>query len=317
MPAPAVETRGLARSFGTVEAVRDLDLTIGEGEMFALVGPDGAGKTTVIRMLCGLLAPTAGRATVLGRDVVADPAGLKSRIGYFSQKFSLYGDLTVDENIEFFAEVHLVRDFRRRREELLEFTRLAPFRDRLADRLSGGMKQKLALACALIASPRVIFLDEPTTGVDAVSRRDFWKILSSLLRSGITVVMTTPYMDEAERCTRVGLLAGGRLLAADTPAAVKRLMRGTVVEIVCPEVRRAFAVLKDLPGVREVQLFGDRLNAVVADPDREIPLIEAALAGAGLPVLQLRTLAPSLENVFISVTQEGQVPAGTVPGGRT
>jgi ABC-2 type transport system ATP-binding protein len=313
---PAVETRGLGRTFGDVEAVRSLDLLVGEGEMFGLVGPDGAGKTTTIRMLCGLLPPTSGRASVLGFDVVKDAGQLKSRIGYFSQKFSLYGDLTVDENIEFFAEIHLVRDFRGRREELLEFTRLAPFRDRLAERLSGGMRQKLALACALIHTPRIIFLDEPTTGVDAVSRRDFWKILSSLLRSGITIVMTTPYMDEAERCSRIGLLGQGRLLAADTPQGIKRLMRGTVVEIVCPEIRRGFAVLKTVPGVREVQLFGDRLNAVVSDPDREIPLIEAALAAAGIPVLQRRALAPSLENVFISVTgaaEEGQPPAGTVP----
>jgi ABC-2 type transport system ATP-binding protein len=299
---PAVETRGLSRAFGEVEAVRALDLTVGEGEMFGLVGPDGAGKTTTIRMLCGLLPPTAGRATVLGFDVVKDAGHLKSRIGYFSQKFSLYGDLTVDENIEFFAEIHLVRDFRPRREELLDFTRLTPFRRRLADRLSGGMRQKLALACALIHTPRIIFLDEPTTGVDAVSRRDFWKILSSLLRSGITVVMTTPYMDEAERCSRVGLLAQGRLLAADTPDGIKRLMRGTVIEIVCPEIRRGFAILKAVPGVSEVQLFGDRLNAVVSDPDRQVPLIEAALAAAGIPVLQRRVLTPSLENVFISVT---------------
>jgi len=309
MPAPAVETRGLSKTFETVEAVRSLDLSVGEGEMFGLVGPDGAGKTTILRMLCGLLAPTAGRASVLGFDTVRDADRLKSRIGYFSQKFSLYGDLTVDENIEFFAEIHLVRDFRPRREELLEFTRLGPFRTRLADRLSGGMRQKLALACALVHTPRIIFLDEPTTGVDAVSRRDFWKILSSLTRSGITIVMTTPYMDEAERCSRVGLLGEGRLLAADTPQGIKTLMRGAIVEIVCPEIRRAFGVLKTVPGVTEVQLFGDRLNAVAADPDRELPLIRSALAAAGIPAIQLRVLPPSLENVFISVTESARSEA--------
>ncbi len=177
-------------------------------------------------MLCGLLPPTAGEASVLGYDLVREAGEVKNRIGYLSQKFSLYGDLTVDENIEFFAEIHRVRDFRKRREELLEFTRLTPFRDRLAERLSGGMRQKLALACTLVHTPRLIFLDEPTTGVDPVSRRDFWKILSALLKTGITIVMSTPYLDEAERSSRVGLIAGGRLVAADTPQAVKALMRG-------------------------------------------------------------------------------------------
>jgi len=308
----AVETRGLGKTFESVEAVRSLNLTIQEGEMFGLVGPDGAGKTTTIRMLCGILQPTSGRALVLGRDVETESAWIKNRIGYFSQKFSLYGDLTIDENIEFFAEIHMVRDFRSRREDLLEFTRLRPFRDRLADKLSGGMRQKLALACTLIHTPRIIFLDEPTTGVDPVSRRDFWKILSSLLRSGITIVMTTPYMDEAERCSRVGLLNSGRLLAADTPQGVKGLMRGTVVEIVCPEIRRAFAVLGKLAEVREVQLFGDRLNVVVDDPEKEMPFIEAALDGQGIPVLQKRILPPSLENVFISVAQSAGTEAGHV-----
>jgi drug efflux transport system ATP-binding protein len=302
MTPPAIETRGLSKSFEAVEAVRSLDLIIQEGEMFCLVGPDGAGKTTTIRLLCGLLRPSAGSASVLGFDLGREAAEVKNRVGYLSQKFSLYGDLTVDENIEFFAEIHRVRDFRERREQLLEFTRLAPFRGRLAERLSGGMRQKLALACTLIHTPRLIFLDEPTTGVDPVSRRDFWAILSSLLRSGITIVMATPYMDEAERSSRVGLLSGGRLLAADTPQAVKRLMRGTVVEVVCPDIRRAFAVLRGLAEAREVQLFGDRLNVVVDDPERDVPRLEAALAREGIAVLHKRLLSPSLENVFISVT---------------
>ncbi len=310
MSALAVETRGLGKRFDSVEAVRALDLTVREGEMFGLVGPDGAGKTTTIRMLCGVLGPTSGQASVLGYDLVREVDEIKIRIGYLSQKFSLYGDLTVDENIEFFAGIHLVPDFRRRREELLEFTRLTPFRGRLAERLSGGMRQKLALACTLIHTPRLIFLDEPTTGVDPVSRRDFWTILSSLLRSGITIVMATPYMDEAERCSRVGLLGGGKLLAADTPHNIKLLMRGTVVEIVCSEIRRAFAVLKKLAEVREVQLFGDRLNVVVDEPEKEIPIIETALAREGIRILQKRLLPPSLENVFISVTQSAQSEAG-------
>jgi ABC-2 type transport system ATP-binding protein len=310
VPGLAVETQGLGKTFASVEALRSLDLTVREGEMFGLVGPDGAGKTTTIRMLCGILKPTSGRAHVLGYDLETQGQEIKNHIGYLSQKFSLYGDLTVDENIEFFAEIHFVGDFRKRRDELLEFTRLTPFRKRLADKLSGGMRQKLALACTLIHTPRLIFLDEPTTGVDPVSRRDFWKILSSLLRSGITIIMTTPYMDEAERCSRVGLLSGGRLLAADTPQGVKSLMRGTVIEIVCPEIRRAFAVLKSLPGLREVQLFGDRLNVVVDEAEKETALVEAALADAGIPVIQKRVLPPSLENVFISVTQSVPSEAG-------
>ncbi|TFG57949.1 MAG: ABC transporter ATP-binding protein [Candidatus Aminicenantes bacterium] len=310
MSALAVETRGLGKRFESIEAVRSLDLAVREGELFGLVGPDGSGKTTTVRMLCGILSPTSGSASVLGFDLEREAGEIKSRIGYLSQKFSLYGDLTIDENIEFFAEIHLVQDFRKRREELLEFTRLTPFRGRLAERLSGGMRQKLALACTLIHTPRLIFLDEPTTGVDPVSRRDFWKILSSLLRSGITIVMTTPYMDEAERCSRVGLLAGGRLLAADTPRNIKLLMRGTVVEIVCPEIRRAFSILRRLPGVREVQLFGDRLNAVVDEPEIGIPLIEAALLREAIPVLQKRLRPPSLENVFISVTDLPSTEAG-------
>jgi ABC-2 type transport system ATP-binding protein len=310
MSSLAVETRGLAKRYDSVEAVRSLDLAVQEGEMFALVGPDGAGKTTTIRMLCGLLPPTAGEARVLGFDLVREAGEIKNRVGYLSQRFSLYGDLTVDENIEFFAEIHLVRDFRRRRDELLEFTRLTPFRRRLAERLSGGMRQKLALACTLVHTPRLILLDEPTTGVDPVSRRDFWSILSSLLKSGTTIVMATPYMDEAERSSTVGLLGAGRLLAAGTPREVKRLMHGTVVEIVCPEIRRAFGVLKSLPGVREVQLFGDRLNAVVDEPERAIPGIESALAREGISVLGTRRLPPSLENVFISVTESARSEAG-------
>ncbi len=306
----AVEAKGLSRRFEEVEALRGLDLEVRQGELFGLVGPDGAGKTTTVRILAGLLAPTSGTVEVLGRDITARSGEVKSDLGYLSQRFTLYGDLTIDENIEFFAEIHLVRDFRRRRDELLEFTRLFPFRKRLADRLSGGMKQKLALACTLIHSPRLLLLDEPTTGVDPVSRRDLWAILSALLRSGITIVLTTPYMDEAERCSRVGLLSEGRLMAVETPRAIKRLMRGTVIEIVCPELRRASAVLKSLPGVREVQLFGDRLNAVVADAPGGLPAIEAALRREGLPALPCRALPPSLENVFMSLTGPGAGEGG-------
>ena len=206
---PVIVTRGLGRSFNDVVAVHDLELSVVQGEMFGIVGPDGAGKTTTMRLLCGILVPTSGTASVLGHDIVNEPDMVKREIGYLSQKFSLYGDLSVDENIEFFAEINKVYDFKKQRDELLEFTRLTPFRDRLAANLSGGMKQKLALACTLIHTPKIIFLDEPTTGVDPVSRRDFWKILQSLLRGGTTIVMSTPYLDEAERCSRVALMNQG------------------------------------------------------------------------------------------------------------
>ncbi|MSS72607.1 MAG: ABC transporter ATP-binding protein [Candidatus Latescibacteria bacterium] len=309
----AIEIQGLTKRFDAVQAVNDLSLVVRQGEMFGVVGPDGAGKTTTMRMLCGILRPTSGHARVLGYDLGSDLKEIKRRIGYLSQRFSLYGDLTIDENISFFAEVHGVREHRKRREELLEFTRLTPFRDRLAERLSGGMKQKLALACTLIHTPQIIFLDEPTTGVDPVSRRDFWKILSSLLKSGITIFMTTPYLDEAERCTRVGLMNDGRLMAVDAPQALKALMKGTLVEIVCGQVRRAASVLRG--SSEEVQAFGDRLNVVVQDPERAIPAIQAQLRDAGIDVTGLRVVPPSLENVFISLlkTEAPSPPPPSTP----
>lgn len=297
----AIRITGLSRSFGDIRAVDGLDLAIRSGEMFGLVGPDGAGKTTTIRMLCGILAPTSGTASILGHDVEKEPDAVKKEIGYLSQRFSLYGDLSIDENIEFFAEINGVYDYKQRREELLDFSRLIPFRDRLADRLSGGMKQKLALACTLIHTPRIIFLDEPTTGVDPVSRRDFWKILQSLLKDGITIVITTPYLDEAERCTRVALMNKGRMMAVDAPSAIKRMMQGDVVEIVCDNVRAGSALLRNHPAVREVQAFGDRLNVIVSDAREDVPKVLKVLAEGAVHVVGTRAINPSLENVFISL----------------
>jgi ABC-2 type transport system ATP-binding protein len=300
-PINVVETRDLTKRFGDLLAVDGLNLTIRQGEMFGLVGPDGAGKTTTIRMLCGILLPSSGGARILERDLAGEADRIKEEIGYLSQRFSLYGDLTVDENIEFFAEIHGVYDYKSRREELLEFTRLAPFRKRLAERLSGGMKQKLALSCTLIHRPRIIFLDEPTTGVDPVSRRDFWRILQSLLREGITVVMSTPYLDEAERCTTVTLLNKGGVMKTDTPERLKKYMKGEIVEVVCDQVRQVSAALVGHPGVLEVQTFGDRLNIVLENASRDLTDVEAALAGQGVTVRGTRVIPPSLENVFISL----------------
>ena len=217
-PMSAISFVNVAKRYGATRRSPTSASTSREGEMFGLIGPDGAGKTTAIRLMCGLLHADAGELRVLGLDPVKDHRPITERVGYLSQRFSLYGDLTIDENIAFFAEVHGVRDYHRRRDQLLSMTQLTPFRDRLADRLSGGMKQKLALACTLVHEPTLILLDEPTTGVDPISRREFWKLLSEFLAHGITILMSTPYLDEAERCSRVALLHQGRVLAMDEPA---------------------------------------------------------------------------------------------------
>lgn len=297
----AIKIADLSKSFGTIHAVTDVSFDVRPGEMFGIVGPDGAGKTTLIRMLCGILVPTRGTAIIHGHDIVREPDAVKKEIGYLSQRFSLYGDLSIDENIEFFAEINKVFDFQQRREELLEFTRLTPFRTRLAEKLSGGMKQKLALACTLVHTPKIIFLDEPTTGVDPVSRRDFWRILQSLLHQGITILMSTPYLDEAERCTRVALMNKGRIMRVDEPSRLKHVMKGEVIEIVCDRVRDAAKLLRAQSLGREVQTFGDRLNVVVDDSSREFPRMESALKKNLISIQSWRVIAPSLENVFISL----------------
>jgi len=294
----AIKLIDLKKSYGPVVAVAGVSYHVNRGEMFGLIGPDGAGKTTTIRMLVGLLVPESGSAEILEFDLLSQKNLIKNEIGYLSQKFSLYGDLTVDENVEFFADIHGVKHFEERRNELLEFTRLTPFRDRLADKLSGGMKQKLALACTLIHKPKIIFLDEPTTGVDPVSRRDFWKILSNLLKEGITIFMSTPYLDEAERCNRVALMDKGKILSCDTPKNIKDSMNMQILELVCAPARAAYNLIKSTTDF-EVQMYGDRLNIAVSEYERDYALIHKLLLENSIVEISKRMIVPSLENVFI------------------
>jgi len=294
---------GITKRYGAVTAIDQLSLAVERGEMFGLIGPDGAGKTTAIRLACGLIRPDAGRAAILGRNPIREHRAVSGAVGYLSQRFSLYGDLSIDENIAFFAEIHGVRRYRGPRDRLLEMTQLTAFRRRRADRLSGGMKQKLALACTLVHEPQVLLLDEPTTGVDPVSRREFWKLLSEFLARGLTIVMATPYLDEAERCSRVALLHEGRLLALDEPGALRAAPRGTLIELTVDSPRPPVEVLSEVDGVRDVQAFGDRAHVRMDDvpPERAIEALRAALLQAGLRVVSARRISPSLEDVFIDL----------------
>lgn len=295
-----IKISNLHKSYGKVEAVKGIDMQIQKGEMFGLVGPDGAGKTTTMRILCGLLSPDEGSAKLFDKDITKHRKEVQNKIGYLSQKFSLYGDLSVDENIEFFADIHNVIDYNERRNELLRFTRLTPFRNRLADKLSGGMKQKLALACSLIHKPEILFLDEPTTGVDPVSRRDFWKILSDLLKEGITIFMTTPYLDEAERCNRVAMMNEGKIISLDTPKNIKASIEKEVIEIVCSDNRKAHEILKENKDY-DVQIFGDRINVGVESYSTDYPAIELMLHQANVTIKSHKIITPSLEFVFVDL----------------
>src|SRR5687768_5233182 len=297
---PAVVLDRVVKRYGETKALAGLTLDVKRGEMFGLIGPDGAGKTTAIRLMCGLLHPDEGELRVLGLDPVRAHRALTDRVGYLSQRFSLYGDLTIDENIAFFAEVHGVRDYRARRDQLLAMTQLSPFRGRLADRLSGGMKQKLALACTLVHEPDLILLDEPTTGVDPISRREFWKLLSEFLANGITILMSTPYLDEAERCTRVALVHEGRVLAADEPARLRRLIPGRMLEILAHGSSAAES-LRRLPGVVDAQVFGERVHVTLGNGgDSAEAEFRTALASTPLASAPVRAVQPSLEDVFIA-----------------
>lgn len=294
----AIKIEGLSKSFGDLKAVNDISLRVEKKEVFGIVGPDGAGKTTLIRMLCTLAEPDSGSTEILGYDLKKDKNKIKDEIGYLSQKFSLYADLTVDENIEFFAEIHGVKKFKERRNELLEFTRLTKFRKFLAGKLSGGMKQKLALACTLIHKPKIIFLDEPTTGVDPVSRRDFWKILSDLHNEGVTIVISTPYMDEAERFNTIAMMNNGKLLMCESPREIKASMQKVIVELVTSRLREAYKILSEKT-IYESQLFGDRIDIAVDNYDKDFPGIQNLLAENNIELTAHRVKPVSLENVFI------------------
>jgi ABC-2 type transport system ATP-binding protein len=304
---PAIKADGLTKSFPGVRAVEALSFDVRAGEIFGLVGPDGAGKTTTLRMLAGIMPPDAGKATVAGFDVVRDPEGAKHALSYMPQRFGLYDDLTVDENIRFYADLFGVKRAEReeRSTELLKAAGMSEFRKRLAGKLSGGMKQKLGLVCALIHRPKVILLDEPTTGVDPVSRRDFWRILYELVAEGVAILTSTAYLDEAERCHRVALLNEGKLLFCDTPANLKARMGKGVLSVIAPEPRRLRSALEHADGISSLVLTGDGLHVVVDDAARRIPEFEARLRSANVPFDAIHQVAPTIEDLFVDAVGGG------------
>jgi len=301
----AIIVRDLVRGFPGVKAVDHLSFDVNYGEIFGLVGPDGAGKTTTMRILAGILLPDSGTVEVAGFDVVRDAERVKQKISYMSQRFGLYEDLTVDENIRFYAEVFDVKRavYLERSERLLQGADMQQFRKRLAGKLSGGMKQKLGLICALIHTPRVLLLDEPTNGVDPVSRRDFWKILYSLLGEGVAILTSTAYLDEAERCHRVALVREGRLLFCDTPDALKRSLRNAVIAISTPNPREVRTAIEKLPGVRSVVLVGDGLHLLVDDAARIIPRLKERMDAAQVSNARLEVVTATLEDVFVNAVE--------------
>jgi ABC-2 type transport system ATP-binding protein len=307
-----IVTENLTRRFKEVTAVDGLDLSVRRGEIFGLVGPDGAGKTTTIRMLCAIMDPTEGTARIAGFDSVREPEQIKRRIGYMAQRFNMYGDLSVVENLDFFADVFQVRgrERRERKERLLQFARLTEFHKRRAAHLSGGMQKKLALACTLIHQPEIIFLDEPTTGVDPVSRRELWDILTELHLQGITIFVSTPYMDEAERCSRVGLMYRGQMIVCDVPDKIKRLVTGDLLELRPSDIRRAEKVVVELEGVLEVQTYGDLLHIFVDSATQRQELLLSELGAADIQVIGLRQIRPRMEEAFISLVRKQMEETG-------
>jgi ABC-2 type transport system ATP-binding protein len=297
-----LSARGLVVRYGELEAVRRLDLDVPRGQVIGLIGPDGAGKTSSLRVFAGLLRATTGTIEVLGRDAWRHRRALHHRLGYLAQRFALYGDLTVDENVQFFALLLGVKDWRARRDMLLERVALAEFRGRQADRLSGGMRQKLALACSLMHSPEILLLDEPTTGVDPVTRREFWRLLADLVAEGLTLVIATPYLDEAERCSRVVLMHQGRVLADAPPAQLRTLVPGVIVEVEAQPRTLVAEALARLPGAVDVRPFAARFHVRLAGVEGAVERIREALEGAGATVDEVRVIPAGLEDTFLHLT---------------
>jgi ABC-2 type transport system ATP-binding protein len=304
----------LTKTFGDFVAVDDVSFYVNRGEVYGWLGPNGAGKTTTIRMMLGLLAPTSGRATVLGYDAATEAKRMQAHVGYMSQRFTLYNDLTARENIRFYGQAYGLsrRELRHRQQEILEMAGLLGREDTLTANLSGGWKQRLALGCAIVHHPEVIFLDEPTAGVDPISRREFWDLIYRMAEEGVTVLVTTHYMDEAELCQRVGFLSRGRLIALDTPDQLKNTqMRGQVLEINPDDPDKAMRALRSaeaegLVPFDEVAMYGAQIHAVVPDAEAAIPKVRAHLEGAGLKVESIEWIAPTLEDVFISAVKPEQ-----------
>jgi ABC-2 type transport system ATP-binding protein len=299
-----IEVKGLTRRFGDRAAVDDVTFSVYEGEVFAFLGPNGSGKSTTIRMLCGILTPTAGEGRVLGYDVATDGERIKQSIGYMSQRFALYEDLTVKENLEFYAGVYEVpkRERRARIEELIEMAGLTGREGQLTGTLSGGWKQRLALGCAIAHHPKLLFLDEPTAGVDPVSRRRFWTMIHGLANQGITIFVTTHYLDEAEHATRIGMIHNGVLKALASPAELKRnSLQGVLLNVVCSQPFEAVQLLEEAPGIRDVALHGTDVHLLI-DPDTlSAEMVAGKLTDAGIAVQEIRQIEPSLEDVFISL----------------
>ena len=305
-------TEKLSRSFQKNEALREVDICVQHGEIFGLVGPDGAGKTTMLRLMAAVMRPTSGRVTVAGHDSVRDTEKIRAHVGYMPQKFSLYGDLSVAENLEFYADIFGVQGEERRRRfaQVLGFAHMADITDRRAKQLSGGMQKKLGLACTLIHRPDVLLLDEPTTGVDPVSRREFWDLLTELHVQGTTIVISTPYMDEAERCTRIGLLFKGELIQCGTPREIKALVRGQVLELHPDRLEESYALLSQRPEAREVQVYGTLLHVFVEDANAAWPRLQTALNAVNVKVDNMRLIHPRMEEAFISLIHGMQESRG-------